>query len=84
MRVSVPRASQNASGHGRIMLQNAGRERNSSFSLRKCVNVQQAAESRFDANYGFQKKQLNPSEIDEFDVFEVAKKVGIFHFIRVL
>ena len=48
------------------------------------MNLQQAAESRFDANYGFQKKQLNPSEIDEFDAFEVAKKVEIINSIRVL
>ena len=84
MRVSVPRASQNASGHGRIMLQNTGGERNSRFSSRKQVNLQQAVGARFDANYGFQKKQLNPSEIDEFDAFEVAKKVEIVNFIRVL
>ena len=74
VRVSVPRASQNASGHGRIMLQNIGGERNSRFSSRKQANLQQAAGTRFHANYGFQKKQLNPSEIDDFDVFEVSKK----------
>ena len=48
------------------------------------MNSQQAVGARFDANYGFQKKRLNPSEIDEFDVFEVAKKVEIINFIRVL
>ena len=48
------------------------------------MNLQQAAGTRFDANYGFQKKQLNPSEIDEFDAFEVAKKVEISDSIRVL
>ena len=74
VRVSVPRASQNASGHGRIMLQNTCRERNSRLSLRKQVNLQQAAGTRFHANYGFQKKQLNPNEINGFDAFEVATK----------
>ena len=48
------------------------------------MNLQQAAGTRFDANYGFQKKQLNPSEIDDFDAFEVANIVEIFIFIRVL
>ena len=48
------------------------------------MNSQQAAGSRFDANYGFQKKQLNPSEIDDFDVFEVGKHVEILNFMLVL
>ena len=48
------------------------------------MNLQQAAGARFDANYGFQKKQLNPSEIDEFDAFEVATNVELVNFIRVL
>ena len=84
MRVSVPRASQNASGHGRIMLQNTGGELNSRFSSRKQVNLQQAAGSRFEANYGFQKKRLKPSEIHDFDGFEVAKHLEILNFMQVL
>ena len=48
------------------------------------MNLQQAVGARFDANYGFQKKQLNPNEIDEFDAFAAAKKVEIINFIRVL
>ena len=36
------------------------------------MNLQQAVGARFDANYGFQKKQLNPNGIGGFDVFEVA------------
>ena len=48
------------------------------------MNLQQAAGTRFDANYGFQKKQLNPSEIDDFDVFEVASNVEIRNFRQVL
>ena len=38
------------------------------------MDLQQAAGTRFHANYGFQKKLLNPIEIDGFDAFEVAKK----------
>ena len=37
------------------------------------MNLQQSAESRFDANYGFQKNVLKPIEIDDVDVFEVQK-----------
>ncbi len=48
------------------------------------MKLQQAVGARFGANYGFQKKQLNPSEIDEFDAFEVATKVEIVNSIRVL
>ena len=48
------------------------------------MNLQQAVGARFDANYGFQKKQLNPSEIDDFDAFEVATNVEILNFVQVL
>ena len=40
------------------------------------MDLQQAVGARFDANYGFQKKQLNTSEIDGFDAFEVANTSG--------
>ena len=48
------------------------------------MNLQQAAGTRFHANYGFQKKQLNPSEIDDFDASEVETNVEILNFIQVL
>ena len=48
------------------------------------MNLQQAAGSQFDANCGFPKTQLNPSEIDDFDVFEVATDVEILNFRQVL